>query len=82
MNMGLSRTDWEEKYAVKLSTEILGFALELGITQKGSMLQQMIRMEFLLWAMAGHNSIITTQRYLKVNLHGLQNLLKKFHPLK
>lgn len=32
--------------------------------------------------MAGHNSIITTQRYLKVNLQGLQNQLKKYHPLK
>lgn len=32
--------------------------------------------------MAGHNSIITTQRYLRVNLQGLQNQLKKYHPLK
>ena len=32
--------------------------------------------------MAGHNSIISTQRFLKVNLQGLQNQLKKFHPLK
>lgn len=31
--------------------------------------------------MAGHNSIITTQRYLKVNLQDLQEQLKKHHPL-
>jgi site-specific recombinase XerD len=32
--------------------------------------------------MAGHNSIISTQRYLKVNLQDLQEQLRKFHPLK
>lgn len=32
--------------------------------------------------MAGHNSIISTQRYLKVNLQDLKEQLRKYHPLK
>jgi len=32
--------------------------------------------------MAGHNSIISTQRYLKVNLQDLQEQLRKYHPLR
>lgn len=32
--------------------------------------------------MAGHASIYSTQRYLKVNLQELQEQLKKYHPLK
>jgi len=32
--------------------------------------------------MAGHASIYSTQRYLKVNLQDLQEQLRKFHPLK